>query len=162
MEPCWNRTGTFMEPYLAKPGGILEPWWNRRGTFLKPAQTNSKKFVSPVEPSSGAQRAGGTCGTLVEPYLKPPRTEPSQMVEPWWNPRGSLMERETFLKLARTTPQRLKELLEPWWNPGGTLVEPYLKPSRATLCSSGGTFVELTSNHPDHPAACHSEPWWNG
>ena len=129
-----------MEHYL-KPGGTLvKPWWNPRGwnprgTFLKPDR-----------------------GTLVEPYLKPPRTtlqfwwrgtlpqttpQPGTLVEsggtlvkPSSNPHSKNLV-EPYLKPPQNTPL-LQNLVEPWWNPGGTLVEPWWNP--------GQTLVE---------------PWWN-
>ena len=154
--PCQNRAG--MEPYLAKPGGILveflwnmtsnQPgWWNHVnpcGTFPGPRRTLEEIGGTLVEPSSGARRAGGTLnprgtvpqttsdhpaalaepgetlgncwnpgGTLVEPYLKPPRTT----LQPWWNPRGTLPQ------TTQTTPNPGRTLVEPWWNPGGTLAQ---------------------------------------
>ena len=77
----------------------------------------------------------------METYLKPPRTtlQPSQN---WWknwcNPRGTFRP-----------PQPSKKLLEPWWNPRGTL--PQTTPDHpAALVEPSWN---LTSNHPDHPAA---------
>ena len=92
----------------------------------------------------------------MEPHLKPARTtpQPSQnLVEPWWNHRGTLVE--PYLKPPRTTPQPSQNLVEPWWNPGGTLVKPWW--------NLRGTLPQTT---PDHPAALADggtlvEPWWN-
>ena len=62
---------------------------------------------------------GGTRGTLVEPYLKPPRTtpQPLQMVEPWWNHGGTLMKpfcqgRGPPRSLSRLRPQSFQLLGE--------------------------------------------------
>ena len=89
LEPWWN----LVEPYLKPPRTTLQPWWNPRNLFQ----------TSPDHPTA-LEEIGGT---LVEPSwnLKPPGPSRSPcrtwwMVEPWWNPGGTLVE--------------------PWWNPGGT------------------------------------------
>ena len=118
----------YLKPARTAGGTLVKPWWNPRGwnprgTFLKPDHPSPRR------------NCWNSGGTLVEPYLKPPRTT----LQPWWNPRGTL---------PQTTPEHpaLAELggtlVEPWWNPGGTLVEPWSSP--------GGTLVE--------PLV---EPWWN-
>ena len=133
--PCrtsWNP-GTFMEPYLAKPGRIVvELSWNLTSNHPGPPCSPGGALVEPSLNQPGPPRSPrrnwwNRGGTLVEPYLKPPRTTPQPLqnpgetlVEPylkpprnpcrtWWNPGGSLADGGT--------------LVEPWWNPGGTLVE---------------------------------------
>ena len=103
--------------------------------------------------------------TLIQPYLKPPRTTPQPrgtLLEPcwngtlpcktWWISGGILMEH--YLKPARTAGGTL---VKPWWNPRGTFPGP-----RRTLEEIGGTLVEpnlvepswnLTSNHPGPPCS---------
>ena len=137
-----------MEPYLAKPSGILvEPSWNRTSNQPRPL-VEPWWNPQPDHPAS-LEEIGGTL------------VEPSSLVETWWNPRGTLPQ------TTRTTPQpvpqtaRTTATLEeiggiwwnpranhprpprsPWWNPGGnladgvvepcphrTLVEPYLAPN---------------------------------
>ena len=61
----------------------------------------------------------------MEPYLKPPQTTPQpwqNLVEPWWNPGRTLVERSWNLTSNHPGPPRSPR--RTWWNPGGTLVEP--------------------------------------
>ena len=127
-----------MEPYL-KPPTTPQTLRNPGGT--------SWNLVKPPQPS---QNPGGT---FVEPYPKPPhpvvwwiliRTTPQplqNLVEPWWNLRGTL---------AQTTPDHPAALAEP----GGTLVEPsWNLTSTHPLVEPGGTLPQTT---PDH-----RRTWWN-
>ena len=92
-----------------------------RGTVLTPPQTTPQPSKKLVEP-------------------KPPRTTPQaleeiggNLVEPWWNPRGTLVE--SYFKSLRITPQPLRKhsgtLVEPWWNPRGTLPQGRPGPPRS-------------------------------
>ena len=145
MEPVWNPCRALWNPHR-----IL---WNPE-TLIQPYLTSDHPAALAEPGETLAEFSWKSGGTLVEPYLKPPRTtlQPGTLVEPWRNPR------ETFLK-----PAALEEiggtLVEPswnltsnhprpphpcrtWWNPGGTLVEPWWNP--------GGTLVKPWWN-----------PWWN-
>ena len=153
-----------MEPYLKPPRttlqpsqNLVKPWHNSGGNLVDPSWNLPQTRPPPalVEPSWNltSNHAGPPCspgGTLVEPYLKPPR--PPRSLEPWWNPGETLVKPSSNPQpskklvepwwsprgtLPQTTPP-LQNLVEPWWNPGGTLVEPWWNP--------GGTLVE---------------PWWN-
>ena len=101
VEPSWNLTSNHPAALVEttqttpQPGTLVEPWRNPRETFLKPAAL--EEIGTLVEPS----------WNLTSNHPKPPQTTlPLQnLVEPWWNPGGTLVE--------------------PWWNPGGTLVEPW-------------------------------------
>ena len=126
VEPSWNHAAPLKN--------LVELWWNPR-----------PEHDGLVEPW---WQPGGT---LVEPYLKPPRTtlQPSQnLVKPWLNSGGNLVEPSWNLPQTRP-PQPLKKLLEPWWNPCGIL--PQTTPDHpAALVEPSWN---LASNYPDHPAA---------
>ena len=105
-QPLWNPGGnlvepggTLVEPYLSRtdhPAALAEPlvepdlnhpgpprrtWWNSGGT------------LTPNHPARTWQNPdGGTLvgGTLVEPYLKPPRTTPDHPA--LTEPGGALVE----------------------------------------------------------------------
>ena len=168
-------SGTFMEPYLAEPGAtlvqmangwkpqtlvepqttpdhpaaleqpggtLLEPWWwNLHGAL--PCRTwcpaNRPSNLTPNHPGPPqlswnpgrtfmVEPSWNPCGTLVEPYLKALEEPRGTLLEPWWwNLHGTLP--------CRTWWNPGGTLVEPWWNPGGTrgtLVEPHLKPPRTT------------------------------
>ena len=123
VETWWKPGGTLVEPYLKPPRTTLQPSQN----LVKPWQNSGGNLVEPsVEPKWNltSNHPGPPCspgGTLVEPYLKPPR--PPRLVEPWRNPR------ETY-------PQPSKKLVEPWWNPRGTL------PQTTQTTPPGGTLAE--------------------
>ena len=148
MEPSWNLPRTTPHPrrnwwnpwWNPRPehDGLVELWWKPGGTLVEP-QTTSDHPAALAEP-------GETGGNLVEPswnlasnhpdhpaawnpggtLAEPSNPQPSKkLVEPWWNPRGTL---------PQTTPDHpaLAEpggtLVEPWWNPGGTLVKSLVEP----------------------------------
>ena len=128
-----------MEHYL-KPARTAGG--NPGGTLVEPSHGT---LVEPCPEHDGLVDLVATGGTLVEPYLKPPRTtlQPSQnLVKPRQNSGGNLVEPSWNLPQIRP-PQPSKNLLEPWWNPRGTL--PQTTPPDHPW--------NLTSNHPDHPAA---------
>ena len=188
VEPSWNLRRTT--PHPRRNGlhdGLVEPWRKPGGTLvepnLKPPRTTLQPLQNLVKPwqNSGAN--------LVEPSWNLPQTRPPQpskkLLEPWWNPRGTLPA--TYLQTTQTTPQRgtlvepwrdLREtflkpgtlvepswehpaLAEPWWNPGGTLVEPYLKPPQNTppLQNLVEPSWNPRGNHPRTPRPCRT--WWN-
>ena len=140
------------------------PWWS----IVEPCRTRVES-VEPCETSGPTALAGILWNpeTLIQPYLKPPRTTPQpfqNLVEPcwngtkhwwnlgaWWNPGGTLVE--PWWNPPCTTPAALAEpretLVKPWWNPGGTLVEP-APDHPAALAEPRGTLVEPWWNH-----------WWN-
>ena len=122
---------------------LVEPLWDACGIL-------AVFFVKPQGPgpSHSPRRTSWKPETLVEPYLKPPRTTR-------WNPAGS------------TTGT----LVETWWNAGGTLVEPgrWILPP-AALAEAGGALVEPWWNLVEllpqprttpQPSQNLVEPWWN-
>ena len=146
LEPCWNGTlpcktwwnsGGILVEHCLKPARtgetLVEPSWNLPG----PRRTPEEIGGTLVEPSSTARRAGGT------------------LVETWWNPRGTLPQTTSDHPAALAEPG--ETLAESWWKSGGTLVEPSSNQTTPALEEIAGTLVEpswnLTSNHPDHPAA---------
>ena len=120
VEPSWNLTANHPAP----PRSPCRTWW----TFQPPRTTPAL-----VEPG----------GTLVEPSWNltsnHPGPQPSQnLVERWWNPRGTL---------PQTTPDHPAALAElggarrTWWNAGGTLVESHPGPPRSP-CRTWWNLVE--------------------
>ena len=100
----WRKPGgTLVEPYLKPPRTTLQPSQN----LVKPWQNSGGTLVEPSSNHLTSNHPGPPCspgGTLVEPYLKPPRP-PRSLVEPWRNPRE-----------PSSNPQPSKKLVEPWWN----------------------------------------------
>ena len=127
-------------------GTLVKTWWNPRGTFPQTTSDHPAALAEPVKPW---QNSGGN---LVEHSWNLPQTRPPQpskkLLEPWWNPRGTLLQ---------TTPDHPAGLVEPWRNPRETFLKP------AALEEIGGTLVEpswnLASNHPRPPRPCRT--WWN-
>ena len=122
---------------------------------------------------------------LAEPLDQPPRTTRSPG-RTWWNSGGTLTK--LWWNLNHPTPRTLVEpwwnpggtLVEPWWNPGGTL--PQTTPDHpAALAELGGTLVEPLWNlkpawelgesswkpylkpprTTPQPSQNLVEPWWN-
>ena len=177
VEPWWNCGGTLVEPCLKPPRttpqplqNLVEPWWNPCGTLPQTTRATplpSELWWTLVELYLKPPRTWWNVGgTFVEPYLWNPVCNPRlvepytlrNLVEPWWN-----------LASNHPGPPRIwwnlgGTVVEPWWNPGGTLVESCLKPPRTTLAEPGGTLVELswnlTSNHP-RPSRSPCRTWWN-
>ena len=127
----------LVEPYL-KPPRTQQTWWNPGGTlvepYLKPPRTTPQPSQNLVEPCwrtlpqttpdhpAALAEPGGSLvepswnrtlgGTLVEPYLKPPR--PPRSPRRTWNPGQTLVE--PYLKPPRTTPLCLTPYLPPGKN----------------------------------------------
>ena len=108
--------------------------------------------------------------TLVEPYLKQPRTtpQPLQKVEPWRNylkpPSQNLVKPwwnlvELSCNLALNVVQAW--LVEPLSNPRPPQATPEPGPPRRTRWNLVKPLWNLTSNHPG-PCRHLVEPWWTG
>ena len=139
----WDPARTVLEWNLA----LQEFWWNSHGTL---PQTSPDRWWNPGETFPGSKK-------LVEPWWNP-RPEHDGLVEPWWQPGGTLVE--PYLKPPRTTLQPSQNLVKPWQNSGGnggTLVEPSSNQTTPALEEIAGTLVEpswnLTSNHPGPPCS---------
>ena len=172
VETWWNPRGTLPQTTSDHPAALAEHcetlaefWWKSGGTLVKPSSNQTTPALEEiagtlVEPSWNltSNHPGPPCspgGTLVEPYLEPPR--PPRSLEPWWNPGGTLVNlpqtrspRRNLWNPGGTLTSNHPRPPRPcrtWWNPGGTLVEPWWNP--------GGTLVEPWWN----PALV--EPWWN-
>ena len=146
VKPWRNPCGTTPHPRRWNPGGtrpehdrLVEPWW-------KPGQTLVEPYLKPPRTTLQFSQTWSNPGrVLVEPSWNLPQTRPPQpskkLLEPWWNPRGTLPQttpdhpaalvspRGTLPQTTQTTPPLQKPggnaggtLVEPWWNPGGTLV----------------------------------------
>ena len=103
---------------LAKP---CEALWNPCGIFVELCGTRLNL------PMNLPRMWWNPGGTLMEPYLKPPRTTSSWWVEPSWN-------------LTSNHPGPPRSPCRTWWNLSGTLVEPWWW-SHAALADRG-TLVE--------------------
>ena len=124
VEPSWNLPRTTPHPRRNwwNPGGTLvrstTGWWNPGGNLVEPSWNLSPRLIT-LQPSQNLVKPWQNSG---EPSWNLPQTRPpppsKKLLEPWWNPRGTL---------PQTTPDHPAALVEPLWN--------------------------LTSNHPDHPAA---------
>ena len=97
VETWWNPRGTLPQTTSDHPAALAEPgetlaefWWKSGGTLVEPSSNHTTPALEEiagtlVEPSwnHAADHLGPPCspgGTLVEPYLKPPR--PPRSLEP--------------------------------------------------------------------------------
>ena len=128
-------------------GAFWNPW-NPCRTLWNPAKSQGRPG-----PSHSPRTISWKPETLIEPHLKPPRPprsprrtswnpartllEPSwnhtlqNLVEPWWNPRGTL---------PQTTPNHPAALVERSWNLTSNHPGPPRSPRR--WCNPGKTLVD--------------------
>ena len=119
---------------------------------------------------AGAQHTASrnNCGTLVKPcgaFRISPHRSSWKSGASWWNP-GTIPSWNLTLQLVEPWSNPGGTLVERWWTLNATLAEPG---------GTGGTLVKrlwnLTSNHPGpprsprrtwwNPGGTVVEPWWN-
>ena len=170
VETWWNPRGTSPQTTSDHPAALAEPgetlaefWWKSGGTLVEPSSNQTTPALEEiagtlVEPSCNLT-SNHPGGTLVKPSSNP---QPSKkLVEPWWNPRGTLPQTNADHP-ALAEPGGT--LVEPWWNPGGTLVEPWWNPGGSLVelwWNPGGTLVERWWNPGGTLVEPLVEPWWN-
>ena len=85
------------------PGTLVETWWNPGGTLVEPVEPSWS--LTSNHPGPPAALAGTAVELSWNLTPKPPRStpQPSQnLVEPWWNPAGTLVE--PYLRAAPDHP----------------------------------------------------------